>query len=318
MPPGGSPLPALASAPGLTPNLEQPRRPGTHGNLAAADSALPGPAGMKRLRSNHLVREIPAPHWPAAARWSPADPHLAHPYPLPGPGRSGQQPRFECPKRGSGRQIVSKDNFISTRTVGPPASRSAPRRPTRAAREAALRRGHGRVAKAVRQPSVRRPGADPGEPPPTTPAASCLTATSTGSPQRSPNRRPTRNGAPPPLAGPGPGQTGATSSCIPIHDLTAVEYALLPHTTCRFEEEATRMLMAALLVHDLHTAGPGHAHPWQDEAYAVPTAGCGAACWARRATRLRRSVVLNEFCTARRHCRSAPPQHEDDKHDDYD
>src|SRR5258708_25574734 len=37
-----------------------------------------------------------------------------------------------------------------------------------------------------------------------------------------------------------------------------------------FEPATTRGLIAALLVHDLHTAGPAHAHPSQDEAYAAP------------------------------------------------
>jgi hypothetical protein len=36
-----------------------------------------------------------------------------------------------------------------------------------------------------------------------------------------------------------------------------------------FEPATANVLMAAVLVHDLHTAGgPRHDHPWQDEAYA--------------------------------------------------
>ncbi len=40
-----------------------------------------------------------------------------------------------------------------------------------------------------------------------------------------------------------------------------------------FEPATTRVLMAALLVHDLHNAGPVHPHPWQDEAYAAAHGG---------------------------------------------
>jgi hypothetical protein len=54
-------------------------RPGTHSNLAAtaADIAVPVPAGMKRLQSNRLIRETPAP-----------SPATAAPALLP-PGRNG-------------------------------------------------------------------------------------------------------------------------------------------------------------------------------------------------------------------------------------
>jgi hypothetical protein len=40
-----------------------------------------------------------------------------------------------------------------------------------------------------------------------------------------------------------------------------------------FEPATTRVLMAALLVHDLRGAGPVHPHPWQDEAYAAAHGG---------------------------------------------
>ncbi len=41
-----------------------------------------------------------------------------------------------------------------------------------------------------------------------------------------------------------------------------------------FEPATTRVLMAALLVHDLNTGGgSAHAHPWQDEAYAAAHGG---------------------------------------------
>jgi len=41
-----------------------------------------------------------------------------------------------------------------------------------------------------------------------------------------------------------------------------------------FEPATSNVLMAALLVHDLHTGGgPRHEHPWQDEAYAAAHGG---------------------------------------------
>jgi hypothetical protein len=40
-----------------------------------------------------------------------------------------------------------------------------------------------------------------------------------------------------------------------------------------FEPATTRVLMAALLVHDLNGARPVHPHPWQDEAYAAAHGG---------------------------------------------
>ena len=40
-----------------------------------------------------------------------------------------------------------------------------------------------------------------------------------------------------------------------------------------FEPATTKTLMAALLVHDLHTGGPAQGHPWQDEAYAAAHGG---------------------------------------------
>jgi hypothetical protein len=50
-----------------------------------------------------------------------------------------------------------------------------------------------------------------------------------------------------------------------------------------FEPETTRVLMAALLVHDLHTGGgPAHAHPWQDEAYAAAHGGLWRIAYAPR------------------------------------
>jgi hypothetical protein len=50
-----------------------------------------------------------------------------------------------------------------------------------------------------------------------------------------------------------------------------------------FEPATTTVLMAALLVHDLHTGGPpAHAHPWQDEAYAAAPGGLWRIAYAPR------------------------------------
>ena len=49
-----------------------------------------------------------------------------------------------------------------------------------------------------------------------------------------------------------------------------------------FEPATTRVLMAALLVHDLHNAGPVHPHPWQDEAYAAAHGGLWRGAYAPR------------------------------------
>src|SRR3989442_10988496 len=48
-----------------------------------------------------------------------------------------------------------------------------------------------------------------------------------------------------------------------------------------FEPATTTVLMAALLVHDLHAGGgPAHAHPWQDEAYAAAPGGLWRIAYA--------------------------------------
>lgn len=50
-----------------------------------------------------------------------------------------------------------------------------------------------------------------------------------------------------------------------------------------FEPATSNVLMAALLVHDLHTeGGPAHEHPWQDEAYAAAHGGLWRAAYAPR------------------------------------
>lgn len=50
-----------------------------------------------------------------------------------------------------------------------------------------------------------------------------------------------------------------------------------------FEPATCNVLMAALLVHDLHTGGgPGHLHPWQDEAHAAAHGGLWRTAYAPR------------------------------------
>nr|WP_218860287.1 hypothetical protein [Petropleomorpha daqingensis] len=50
-----------------------------------------------------------------------------------------------------------------------------------------------------------------------------------------------------------------------------------------FEPATSNVLMAALLVHDLHTGGgPAHAHPWQDEAHAAVHGGLWRMPYAAR------------------------------------
>ena len=53
-----------------------------------------------------------------------------------------------------------------------------------------------------------------------------------------------------------------------------------------FEPDTTRVLMAALLVHDLHGAGPVHPHPWQDEAYAAAHGGLWRIAYTPRSALL--------------------------------
>ena len=50
-----------------------------------------------------------------------------------------------------------------------------------------------------------------------------------------------------------------------------------------FEPATANVLMAALLVHDLHTGGgPAHAHPWQDEAHAAAHGGLWRTAYSPR------------------------------------
>ena len=50
-----------------------------------------------------------------------------------------------------------------------------------------------------------------------------------------------------------------------------------------FEPATSNVLMAALLVHDLHTGGgPRHEHPWQDEAHAAVHGGLWRTAYAPR------------------------------------
>ena len=50
-----------------------------------------------------------------------------------------------------------------------------------------------------------------------------------------------------------------------------------------FEPATSNVLMAALLVHDLHTGGgPAQQHPWQDEAHAAAHGGLWRTPYAPR------------------------------------
>jgi hypothetical protein len=50
-----------------------------------------------------------------------------------------------------------------------------------------------------------------------------------------------------------------------------------------FEPATCEVVMAALLIHDLHTGGgPSHAHPWQDEAHAAAHGGLWRTAYAPR------------------------------------
>jgi hypothetical protein len=50
-----------------------------------------------------------------------------------------------------------------------------------------------------------------------------------------------------------------------------------------FEPATSNVLMAALLIHDLHTGGgPAHEHPWQDEAHAAVHGGLWRSAYAPR------------------------------------
>jgi hypothetical protein len=49
-----------------------------------------------------------------------------------------------------------------------------------------------------------------------------------------------------------------------------------------FEPATCKVLMAALLVHDLNTGGPAHPHPWQDEADSAAHGGLWRIAYAPR------------------------------------
>jgi hypothetical protein len=66
-----------------------------------------------------------------------------------------------------------------------------------------------------------------------------------------------------------------------------------------FEPATTRMLMAALLVHDLQATGPVQAHPWQDEAQAAAHGGLWRIAYAPRSA-LGLAALLG-YPAARRH-----------------
>ena len=66
-----------------------------------------------------------------------------------------------------------------------------------------------------------------------------------------------------------------------------------------FEPATCKVLMAALLVHDVHTGGgPAHAHPWQDEAHAAAHGGLWRIAYAPRSA-LGLAAALG-YSTARR------------------
>ncbi len=69
-----------------------------------------------------------------------------------------------------------------------------------------------------------------------------------------------------------------------------------------FEPATCQVLMAALLVHDLHTGGgPAHAHPWQDEAHAAAPGGLWRIAYAPR------SALLLAALLGYRAARTRPP-----------
>ena len=66
-----------------------------------------------------------------------------------------------------------------------------------------------------------------------------------------------------------------------------------------FEPATCKVLMAALLVHDLHTGGgPAHAHPWQDEAHQAAHGGLWRIAYAPRSA-LALAAALG-YATARK------------------
>ena len=65
-----------------------------------------------------------------------------------------------------------------------------------------------------------------------------------------------------------------------------------------FDPETANTLMAALLVHDLHTPRPQHTHPWQDEAFGAVHGGLWRAAYAPRSV-LGIAAVLG-YASARR------------------
>ena len=75
-----------------------------------------------------------------------------------------------------------------------------------------------------------------------------------------------------------------------------------------FEPATTKTLMAALLVHDLHTGGggPAQAHPWQDEARAAAHGGLWRTAYAPRSA-LGLAALLG-YTTARKRSGPLPDQ----------
>ncbi len=74
-----------------------------------------------------------------------------------------------------------------------------------------------------------------------------------------------------------------------------------------FEPATCRTLMAALLVHDLHTGGgPAQPHPWQDEARAAAHGGLWRIAYAPRSA-LGLATLLGYAAAGRKVSRYAPP-----------
>ena len=66
-----------------------------------------------------------------------------------------------------------------------------------------------------------------------------------------------------------------------------------------FEPATCKVLMAALLVHDLNTGGPARPHPWQDEAHAAAHGGLWRIAYEPRSA-LTLAAALG-YRTARKH-----------------
>jgi hypothetical protein len=73
-----------------------------------------------------------------------------------------------------------------------------------------------------------------------------------------------------------------------------------------FEPATTKVLMAALLVHDLHAGQPAAGHPWQDEAHAAAHGGLWRMAYAPRSA-LSLAALLG-YAAARNQARASLPE----------